>query len=74
MELSGHEKRMVFELHDFHQIIGWVDARGYHAGFGILIEVVVVEFITVAVAFRYLVLTIDSGRFGALFDLAVIRT
>ena len=66
MELCANEPGMISQFHHLYQFAGWVGTHAVHAvgfKFG---EVVVVEFVAVAMAFADVRLSIDGTRFAAL--------
>src|SRR5882672_12121528 len=48
MELAGHEPRMIRQFDEFHQAVGRESGKG-HAGTRQLIQVMIVEFVAMAV-------------------------
>ena len=67
VELHADKPGVVIDLHDLHQVVLGVYAGGHHAGFLILLQVGIVEFITMAVTFGYVICPVNIKNPGA-FD------
>lgn len=68
MELGGDEERVVGDLNDFDQLIVRGCARENHAGGFVHFPVLVVKFVPVTVAFRYLRFPVEGIGEGVGLD------
>src|SRR5688500_10886782 len=72
MILDPYKPRVVFQFYYLYEVRPGVYTYGFKAGMFNLLEVLVVEFITVPMAFMNKRLTVGSEGFGSFLKLAII--